>query len=65
MTAKQHKKKQESQLGDSSEPNTNTNTNNTMTVTLELEGDTKKEDKKDSSFKYYLVLISTYVVYHD
>ena len=57
MTTKQHKKKQESQ----SEPNTN----NTMTVTLELEGDTKKEDKKDSSFKYYLVLMSTYLVYHD
>ena len=63
MTAKQHKKKQESQLGDSSEPNPNTN--NTMTVTLELEGDTKKEDKKDSSFKYYLVLMSIYVLYHD
>lgn len=57
MTAKQHKKKQESQ--------SELNTNNTMTVTLELEGDTKKEDKKDSSFKYYLVLMSTYVVYHD
>ncbi|RFN46690.1 multidrug resistance protein [Fusarium flagelliforme] len=52
MTAKQHKKKQESQLDDSSEPNTNTNS--TMTVTLE--GDTKEEkkEKKDSSFKYYL-----------